>query len=81
MDNIFRFGMAENQEYFQQLCFSIIDDLENNNFHWEGNEFGVHLTINGQSVFIPNEADEEEEIKKLWKQARRSKAKTPPKVK
>lgn len=74
-------GLAHNQEYFEQLCFSIIDDLENNNFHWEGNEFGVHLTINGQSVFIPNEANEEEEIEKLWKQARRSKAKTPPKVK
>lgn len=71
MDN--RIGIAENQEYFDQLCFSIIDDLENNNFHWEGNEFGVHLTINGQSVFIPNEANEEEEIKKLWKTARKKK--------
>jgi len=70
-----RIGIAENQEYFNQLCFSIIDDLENNNFHWEGNEFGVHLTINGQSVFIPNEANEEEEIKKLWKQARNKKKK------
>jgi len=69
MDN--RIGIAENQEYFDQLCFSIIDDLENNNFHWEGNEFGVHLTINGQSVFIPNEANEEEEIEKLWKTARK----------
>ena len=62
-------GLAHNQEYFQQLCYSIIDDLEHNNFHWEGNEFGVHLTINGQSQFIPNEADEEKEIKKLWKTA------------
>lgn len=69
MDN--KIGLVQNQEYFDQLCFSIIDDLENNNFHWEGNEFGVHLTINGQSVFIPNEANEEEEIKKLWKQAKR----------
>lgn len=71
MDN--RIGIAENQDYFNQLCFSIIDDLENNNFHWEGNEFGVHLTINGQSIFIPNEANEEEEIKKLWKTARKKK--------
>ncbi len=68
-----RIGLIHNQEYFDQLCFSIIDDLENNNFHWEGNEYGVHLTINGQSVFIPNEANEEEEIKKLWKQARNKK--------
>ena len=52
-----KIGLIDNQEYFDQLCFSIIDDLENNNFHWEGNEFGVHLTINGQSVFIPNEAN------------------------
>lgn len=66
-----KIGLIDNQEYFDQLCFSIIDDLENNNFHWEGNEFGVHLTINGQSVFIPNEANEEEEIKKLWKTARK----------
>lgn len=66
-------GLAHNQEYFDQLCFSIIDDLENNNFHWEGNEFGVHLTINGQSVYIPNEANEEEEIKKLWKTAKKKK--------
>ena len=66
-------GIQSNQEYFNQLCFSIIDDLENNNFHWEGNKFGVHLTINGQSVFIPNEANEEEEIKKLWKTARKKK--------
>ena len=65
-------GLLENEEYFQQLCLSIIDDLENNNFHWEGNEFGVHLTINGQSQFIPNEANEEEEIEKLWNQAKRS---------
>jgi hypothetical protein len=66
-----KIGLVENQEYFQQLCYSIIDDLENNNFHWEGNEFGVHLTINGQSQFIPNEADEEKEISKLWKQAKK----------
>ena len=65
-----KIGLAPNQEYFNQLCFSIIDELDNNNFHWEGNEFGVHLTINGQSTFIPNEADEEKEIKKLWKQAK-----------
>ena len=73
MDN--QIGLIHNQDYFNQLCFSIIDDLENNNFHWEGNEFGVHLTINGQSVFIPNEANEEEEIEKLWKQARNKKKK------
>lgn len=66
-----KIGLAPNQEYFDQLCFSIIDDLENNNFHWEGNEHGVHLTINGQSVYIPNEAEEEKEISKLWKQAKK----------
>ena len=66
-----KIGLIDNQESFDQLCFSIIDDLENNNFHWEGNEFGIHLTINGQSVYIPNEANEEEEIKKLWKQAKK----------
>lgn len=70
-----RIGVATNQDYFNQLCFSIIDDLENNNFHWEGNELGVHLTINGQSKFIPNEADEEKEIEQLWKQARNKKSK------
>lgn len=64
-------GLAPNQEYFDQLCFSIIDDLENNNFHWEGNELGVHLTINGQSKFIPNDANEEEEIEQLWNQAKK----------
>lgn len=70
-----KIGLIDNQESFDQLCFSIIDDLENNNFHWEGNEHGVHLTINGQSVYIPNEANEEEEIEKLWKQARNKKKK------
>lgn len=69
-------GLIDNQESFDQLCFSIIDDLENNNFHWEGNEHGVHLTINGQSVYIPNEANEEEEIKKLWKTARKKQKKS-----
>ena len=64
-------GIQANEDAFTQLCLSIIDDLENNNFHWEGNIHGVHLTINGQSVFIPNEANEEEEIKKLWKQAKK----------
>ena len=68
-----KIGLIDNQESFNQLCFSIIDDLENNNFHWEGNEHGVHLTINGQSVFIPNEANEEEEIEKLWKTAKNKK--------
>ncbi len=68
-------GIAQNQEYFDQLCFSIIDDLENNNFHWEGNEMGVHLTINGQSKFIPNDANEEEEIEQLWNQAKNKKKK------
>ncbi len=72
MDNN-QIGLAHNQEYFQQLCYSIIDDLENNNFHWEGNESGVHLTINGQSKFIPNEAAEEKEIKQLWKTAKKKK--------
>lgn len=70
-----KIGLVENQDYFNQLCFSIIDDLENNVFYWEGNEFGVHLTINGQSVYIPNEADEEQEIRKLWKQAKNKKKK------
>ena len=63
-------GIQVNEEYFTQLCYSIIDDLDNNNFHWEGNELGVHLTINGQSKFIPNEANEEEEIEQLWNQAK-----------
>lgn len=71
-----KIGLIDNQESFDQLCFSIIDDLENNNFHWEGNEHGVHLTINGQSVFIPNEANEEEEIEKLWKTARKKQKKS-----
>ena len=71
-----KIGLIDNQEYIDQLCFSIIDDLENNNFHWEGNEFGIHLTINGQSVYIPNEANEEEEIKKLWKTARKKQKKS-----
>ena len=71
-----KIGLIDNQESFNQLCFSILDDLENNNFHWEGNEFGVHLTINGQSVFIPNEANEEEEIEKLWKTARKKQKKS-----
>ena len=71
-----KIGLIDNQESFDQLCFSIIDDLENNNFHWEGNEFGIHLTINGQSVYIPNEANEEEEIKKLWKTARKKQKKS-----
>ncbi len=66
-----KIGLLDNQDYFQQLCYSIIDDLDNNNFHWEGNEHGVHLTINGQSIYIPNEANEEEEIEKLWKTARK----------
>lgn len=63
-------GLKPQEEYFQQLCYSIIDDLTDNNFHWEGNANGVHLTINGQSVFIPNGADEEKAIEELWKQAR-----------
>lgn len=70
-----RIGLQPNEDYFQQLCLSIIDDLDNNNFRWEGNEHGVSLTINGQTQFIPNEADEEEEIEKLWKQARNKKKK------
>lgn len=66
-----KIGLIHNQDYFQQLCLSIIDDLENNNFHWEGNEMGVHLTINGQSTFIPNSADEEKAIEELWNQAKK----------
>ncbi len=68
-------GTQTQEEYFQQLCMSIIDDLENNSFRWSGNELGVHLTINGQSKFIPNNADEEKEIEQLWKQARNKKKK------
>lgn len=71
-----KIGLLDNQDYFQQLCYSIIDDLDNNNFHWEGNEHGVHLTINGQSIYIPNEANEEEEIEKLWKTARKKQKKS-----
>jgi len=66
-------GLKHNEEYFQQLCLSIIDDLEHNNFHWEGDAYGVHLTINGQSKFIPNTADEEKEISELWNQVKKSK--------
>ena len=66
-----RIGLLQNEEYFQQLCFSIIDDLDNNSFYWEGNELGVHLTINGQSKFIPNEADEEKEIQELWESVKK----------
>lgn len=68
-----RIGLKHNEEYFQQLCYSIIDDLEHNNFYWEGNELGVHLTINGQSKFIPNNADEEKEIEQLWNQVKKKK--------
>lgn len=68
-----RIGVHANQDYFNQLCLSIIDDLANNSFHWEGNELGVHLTINGQSKFIPNSANEEEEIEQLWKTAKKKK--------
>jgi len=71
MDN--NIGLLQNEEYFQQLCMSIIDDLKHNNFHWEGNEYGVNLTINGQTQFIPNETDEEKEISKLWKTAKKKK--------
>lgn len=65
-----KIGLIHNQDYFQQLCLSIIDDLENNNFHWEGNQFGVHLTINGQSAFIPNGTDEMKAVEELWNQAK-----------
>lgn len=71
MDRKNMIGIKDNEDYFNQLCFSIIDDLDNNNFHWEGNTIGVHLTINGQSKFIPNDADEEKEIRELWKQAKK----------
>lgn len=69
--NYDKIGLLENEEYFQQLCMSIIDDLDNNNFHWEGNERGVHLTINGQSIFISNKSNEEKEIEQLWHQVKR----------
>ena len=72
MDSGKRIGLIDQQDYINQLCFSIIDDLEHNNFHWEGDEYGIHLTINGQSKFIPNEADEEKEIEQLWNQVKDS---------
>ena len=59
-------GLIDNEDYINQLCYSIIDDLEHNNFHWEGSEIGINITINGQSRFIPNEADEQKEIEELW---------------
>lgn len=65
-------GLIQGQDYFQQLCLSIIDDLDNNNFSWYGNEQGVFLTINGQTKFIPNEADEEQEIRALWNQVKKT---------
>lgn len=64
-------GLKPNEEYFNQLCLSIIEDLDKNNFHWEGNEHGVQLSINGISKFIPNDSDEEKEIEQLWKQAKK----------
>lgn len=64
-------GLKPNEEYFQQLCLSIIDDLENNTFDWGGDERGVTLTINGVTKFIPNEANEEEEIEALWNLAKK----------
>lgn len=70
MDSGKRIGLIDQQDYINQLCLSIIDDLEHNSFHWEGNELGIHLTINGQSKFIPNDADEEKEISELWNQAK-----------
>lgn len=71
MDMTNMIGAKPNEDYFQQLCLSIIDDLEHNNFHWEGDEHGVKLTINGQTAFIPNDAKEEEGIKELWNQAKK----------
>lgn len=64
-------GLKPAEDYFQQLCLSIIDDLENNNFSWYGNEHGVMLTINGQTKFIQNDSDEEEEIRELWNTAKK----------
>lgn len=64
-------GSIHAQDYVQQLCLSIIDDLDNNYFTWYGNEQGISLTINGQTKFIPNDADEEKEIRELWNQAKK----------
>lgn len=71
MDVYNKIGLKPNEEYFQQLCLSIIDDLEHNGFTWEGNEHGIMLTINGKSKFIHNDADEEKEITELWNQAKK----------
>lgn len=71
MDIYNKIGLKPNEEYFQQLCLSIIDDLEHNVFSWEGNDHGVFLTINGKSKFIHNDADEEKEITELWNQAKK----------
>jgi len=65
-----KIGLEPAQEYIQQLCLSIIDDLDNNNFSWYGDERGIFLTINGQQKFISNDANEEKEIRELWKQAK-----------
>ena len=61
-----RIGLIDSEDYINQLCFSIIGDLEHNSFSWTGDEYGINITINGQSKFIPNEADEEKEIEELW---------------
>lgn len=68
-----KIGLIHNEDYIQQLCLSIIDDLDNNSFSWYGDETGVHMTINGQAKFIPNEAEEEKEIEQLWKKAKKVK--------
>jgi len=65
-------GLIHAQDYIQQLCLSIIDDLENNNFSWYGTERGVFLTINSQTKFIPNDADEEKEIEELWNRVKKT---------
>lgn len=59
-------GLAHNEDYINQLCYSIIDDLENNSFFWVGDATGINITINGQTKFIPNGADEQKEIEELW---------------
>jgi hypothetical protein len=68
-----KIGLIDNQDYINQLCLSIIDDLENNSFFWVGDATGINITINGQTKFIPNESDEEKEITELWNLAKKTK--------
>lgn len=68
-----KIGLINNQDYINQLCVSIIDDLEHNYFHWEGDETGINININGTTKFIPNEADEQKEIEELWNRVKKTK--------